>query len=45
MCNVPADQMAMLEKTVREFLDQGRMFTGYDVTIETRDREKVRMRH
>jgi len=37
--------MDMLEKTVRQFLDEGRMFTAYDVTIETRDREGVQMRH
>jgi len=45
MCNVAADVMAKLEQTVRQFLDEGRMFTGYDVTIETRDREKLRLNH
>lgn len=45
MCNATQDQMQMLEKTVRQFLDQGQMFTGYDVTIETREREGVQMRH
>lgn len=28
MCNVAADVMAKLEQTVRQFLDEGRMFTG-----------------
>lgn len=45
MCNADPQQMDMLEKTVRQFLDEGRMFTAYDVTIETRDRESVKMRH
>jgi len=45
MCNATQDQMQMLEKTVRQFLEQGRLFTGYDVTIETREREGVQMRH
>lgn len=45
MCNADSQQMDMLEKTVRQFLDEGRMFTAYDVTIETRDRESVKMRH
>jgi hypothetical protein len=37
--------MAMMETTVRQFLDEGRMFTAYDVTIATRDREGIQMRH
>lgn len=45
MCNVAADVMAKLEQTVRQFLDEGRMFTGYDVTLETRDREKMNLKH
>lgn len=45
MCNVAPDIMAKLEQTVRQFLDQGRMFTGYDVTIETRQREDLKLRH
>lgn len=45
MCNVAADVMLKLENTVRQFLDEGRMFTGYDVTLETRDREKMQLRH
>lgn len=34
-----------LDKTIRQFLDEGRMFTAYDVTLETRKRENVNMRH
>lgn len=45
MCNATPDQMQMLEKTVKQFLDEGRMFTAYDVTIETREREDINMRH
>jgi hypothetical protein len=45
MCTVPQDIMDKMEATVKDFLDQGRMFTGYDVTIETRTREKMMLRH
>lgn len=45
MCNVAADTMNKLEKTVRQFLEEGRLFTGYDVTIETRTRERIKLRH
>ncbi len=38
-------QLAMLTTTIRQFLDEGRMFTGYDVTVETREREKIQLRH
>jgi hypothetical protein len=37
--------MAKLEATVKQFLEEGRMFTAYDVTIETRTREKMMLRH
>lgn len=45
MCTVPQDIMDKMEATVKGFLEQGRMFTGYDVTIETRTREKMMLRH
>lgn len=45
MCNVAPDIMAKLEETVRRFLDQNRMFTAYDVTVETRSREKIQLFH
>lgn len=45
MCTADATTMAQLETTVRQFLEEGRMFTAYDVTIETRNREKLRLRH
>jgi len=45
MCNVAADVVAKMEQTVRQFLDEGRMFTGYDVTLETRNRENLRLHH
>ena len=37
--------MDKLTETVKKFLDDGRMFTGYDVTVETRRREKMHLRH
>lgn len=45
MCAVSQDVMDKLSTTVKQFLDQGRMFTAYDVTIETRQREKMMLRH
>lgn len=45
MCMVSSDILDKLDRTVRLFLDQGRMFTGYDVTVETRERERMRLRH
>lgn len=45
MCNSDAKTMSMLSKTVEQFLEEGRMFTGYDVTIETRERESINLRH
>lgn len=34
-----------LNNTIKQFTDEGRMFTGYDVTLETRDRENIKLRH
>lgn len=45
MCQVDSKTEAQLEQTIKQFLDEGRMFTGYDVTLETRTRENVKMRH
>lgn len=45
MCNVASDIMQKLNDTVKQFLNEGRMFTGYDVTIETRNREKLKLEH
>lgn len=45
MCNVAQDVMDKLTTTVKQFLDEGRMFTAYDVTIETRTREKMNLKH
>lgn len=45
MCTVAPDIMDKLTKTVQQFLDEGRMFTGYDVTLETRIREQMKLRH
>lgn len=45
MCQLDSTIEAQIEQTVRQFLDEGRMFTGYDVTLETRTRESVQMRH
>ena len=45
MCNSSPDIMDKLSKTVCQFLSEGRAFTGYDVTIETRTREDIQLRH
>lgn len=34
-----------LEETALKFLEQGMAFTAYDVTVETREREKIKLRH
>lgn len=36
---------AKLEVTVRQFLDQKMPFSAYNITIATRDREKIRLMH
>lgn len=36
---------SQLEVTVRQFLDQGTPFSAYNITIATRDREKIQLRH
>lgn len=36
---------SQLEVTVRQFLDQGTPFSAYNITIATRDRENIRLRH
>lgn len=38
-------ELEMLKATVCDFLSKGRMFTGYDVTLETRNRENIHLRH
>lgn len=46
MINVPQHILdEYLEATIKNFLDEGRMFTAYDVTLETRGREKIYLRH
>ncbi len=45
MCQVASNIMDALTKTVKQFLDEGRMFTAYDVTIETRQRDGMFLRH
>lgn len=35
----------MLKQTVQMFMDQNCLFTGYDVTIETRKRENIFLKH
>ncbi len=43
MCD--QNTMDELENTVKEFLNEGRMFTGYDVTIATRNRIRKKINH
>lgn len=45
MSHIPQSTLDKMAKTVKQFLDEGRMFTGYDVTIETRTRERMHLRH
>ena len=45
MCDLTEQQIDMLETTIDNFIDERRMFTGYDVTRVTREREEVQMRH
>lgn len=45
MCSISPNIMKKLEKTVQAYLEQGRMFTAYDVTIDTRKRENIFLRH
>jgi bifunctional DNA-binding transcriptional regulator/antitoxin component of YhaV-PrlF toxin-antitoxin module len=45
MCAVDQSTMDKLSETVKRFLDEGRMFTAYDVTVETRNHNKMSLRH
>jgi len=45
MCTVSQDVLDKLNATVEQFISEGRLFTGYDVTLETREREKIKLRH
>lgn len=39
------DVMSSFEVTVRNCLEAGRPFSGYNITIWTREREKIKLRH
>jgi hypothetical protein len=45
MCQVDQQILDALEETVKTFLDEGTMFTGYDVTLATRERLGIKLRH
>lgn len=45
MCTVSQDVLDKLNTTVEQFIQEKRLFTGYDVTIETREREKIKLHH
>jgi hypothetical protein len=45
MCQLDNQTEQMFVKTIGEFIEEGRAFTGYDLTLRTREREKVRLRH
>ena len=45
MCQVDQQTMDHLIKTVEQFISDKRAFTGYDITIETRQRENIKLRH
>jgi len=40
-----SDVMSAFEVTVRNCLESGRPFSGYNITIWTREREKIKLRH
>jgi bifunctional DNA-binding transcriptional regulator/antitoxin component of YhaV-PrlF toxin-antitoxin module len=42
---IDPEVFSRLEVTVRQFLDQGTPFSAYNITIATRDRDKIRLRH
>lgn len=43
MCD--AQTLKLLEETVKSYLDEKKMFTGYDITIETRSRNNIWLKH
>jgi len=45
MCQLDSNIEKMFAATIGEFIEQGRAFTGYDLTLRTREREKVKLRH
>jgi len=45
MCDLPVSILNKLTKTIEQFLEEGKTFSGYDVTIATREREKISLRH
>lgn len=45
MCQIDPAVEPKIQQTIKQFLDEGRMFTAYDVTTETRSREDIHMRH
>lgn len=45
MCTLSTDLSNKLTKTIAQFMEEGRMFSGYDLTIATREREKISLRH
>lgn len=45
MCNVSQDIMNKLSATIQKLLDDGQMFTAYDVTVLTRTREAIQLKH
>ena len=45
MCKLDPNIEQLYIKTIGEFVEQGRPFTGYDLTLRTREREKIRLRH
>lgn len=45
MCKLTQDVMDKLTQTVKQFLAEGRMFTALDVTVTTRTRDGLFLRH
>lgn len=45
MCNLSQELQDKFDETVKNFMARNEMFTGYDLTIETREREELKLRH
>ena len=45
MCKLDPNIESLFVATIDEFVAQNRAFTGYDLTLRTREREKIKLRH
>ena len=45
MCTLDSSIEILYEKTIDDFVDKNQPFTGYDLTVATRKREGIKLRH